>query len=119
MHFSFGSSICFAIYHSVVSIFFAWFTDLTELQVAMSDVNGQYEALGVELKDHLGHQQASLGLRQKAKQGTEELKNWLTERELSLKQAQTASPSRPEVLRAQAQENKACQALCWDNYQSF
>ncbi|XP_056890629.1 microtubule-actin cross-linking factor 1 isoform X17 [Takifugu flavidus] len=80
--------------------------DLTELQVAMSDVNGQYEALGAELKDHLGHQQASLGLRQKAKQGTEELKNWLTERELSLKQAQTASPSRPEVLRAQAQENK-------------
>ncbi|TWW59906.1 Microtubule-actin cross-linking factor 1 [Takifugu flavidus] len=72
--------------------------DLTELQVAMSDVNGQYEALGAELKDHLGHQQASLGLRQKAKQGTEELKNWLTERELSLKQAQTASPSRPEVL---------------------
>uniref|UniRef100_H2SL43 Microtubule actin crosslinking factor 1 n=1 Tax=Takifugu rubripes TaxID=31033 RepID=H2SL43_TAKRU len=85
--------------------------DLTELQVAMSDVNGQYEALGAELKDHLGHQQASLGLRQKAKQGTEELKNWLTERELSLKQAQTASPSRPEVLRAQAQENKACQVL--------
>lgn len=77
----------------------------------MSDVNGQYEMLGVELKDRLGHQQASLGLREKAKQSTEELKNWLTERELSLKQAQTASPSKPEVLRAQAQDNKVCQAF--------
>ncbi|CAF96419.1 unnamed protein product, partial [Tetraodon nigroviridis] len=80
--------------------------DLTELQVAVSDVNGRYEKLGVELKDRLSHQQTALGLRQKAKQSTEELKNWLTERELSLKQAQTASPSRPEVLRIQAQEVK-------------
>lgn len=77
----------------------------------MSDVNGRYEKLGAELKDRLGHQQASLGLRQKAKRSTEELKNWLTERELSLKQAQTASPSRPEVLRTQAQEIKVRQAF--------
>ncbi|XP_027142331.1 microtubule-actin cross-linking factor 1 isoform X12 [Larimichthys crocea] len=81
--------------------------DLTELQVAVSDVNTRYEALGGELKDRLARQQASLELRQKAKQGTEELKNWLTDREHSLKQGQTASPSRPEVVRAQAQENKA------------
>ncbi|TKS88879.1 Microtubule-actin cross-linking factor 1 [Collichthys lucidus] len=81
--------------------------DLTELQVAVSDVNTRYEALGGELKDRLARQQASLELRQKAKQGTEELKSWLTDREHSLKQGQTASPSRPEVVRAQAQENKA------------
>ncbi|XP_036948786.1 microtubule-actin cross-linking factor 1, isoforms 1/2/3/5 isoform X11 [Acanthopagrus latus] len=81
--------------------------DLTELQVAVSDVNGRYEALGGELKERLGRQQASLELRQKARQGTEELKSWLTDREHSLKQGQTASPSRPEVVRAQAQENKA------------
>lgn len=80
--------------------------DLTELQVAVSDVNTRYEALGGELKDRLARQQASLELRQKAKQGTEELKSWLTDREHSLKQGQTASPSRPEVVRAQAQENK-------------
>lgn len=79
--------------------------------MAVSDVNGRYEKLGIELKDRLGHQQASLGLRQKAKQSTEELKNWLAERELSLKQAQTASPSKPEVLRTQAQEIKVCQAF--------
>ncbi len=81
-------------------------SDLTELQVAVSDVNGRYEMLGGELKERLGRQQASLELRQKARQGTEELKSWLTDREHSLKQGQTASPSRPEVVRAQAQENK-------------
>ncbi|XP_039977308.1 microtubule-actin cross-linking factor 1 isoform X6 [Xiphias gladius] len=81
--------------------------DLTELQVAVSDVNGRYETLGGELKERLGRQQASMELRQKARQGTEELKSWLTDKEHSLKQGQTASPSKPEVVRAQAQENKA------------
>ncbi|XP_038580127.1 microtubule-actin cross-linking factor 1 isoform X13 [Micropterus salmoides] len=81
--------------------------DLTELQVAVSEVNGRYETLGVELKERLGHQQASLEQRQKAREGAEELKSWLTDREHSLKQGQTASPSRPEVVRAQVQENKA------------
>ncbi|KAK2920792.1 hypothetical protein Q8A73_000277 [Channa argus] len=81
--------------------------DLTELQVAVSEVNGRYEALGGELKERLGRQQASLELRQKARQGTEELKSWLTDKEQSLKQGQTGSPSKPEVVRAQAQENKA------------
>lgn len=81
-------------------------SDLTELQVAVSDVNGRYETLGGELKERLGRQQTSLELRQKARQGAEELKSWLTDREHSLKQGQTASPSRPEVVRAQAQENK-------------
>ncbi|KAM6973819.1 microtubule-actin cross-linking factor 1 [Tautogolabrus adspersus] len=81
--------------------------DLTELQVAVSDVNGRYETLGGELKERLGRQQASLELRQTARQGTEDLKSWLTDREHSLKQGQTASPSRPEVVRAQAEENKA------------
>ncbi|XP_049890839.1 microtubule-actin cross-linking factor 1 isoform X7 [Epinephelus moara] len=81
--------------------------DLTELQVAVSDVNGRYDTLGGELKERLGRQKASLELRQKARQGTDELKSWLTDREHSLKQGQTASPSKPEVVRAQAQENKA------------
>uniref|UniRef100_A0A3Q1AGF7 Microtubule actin crosslinking factor 1 n=1 Tax=Amphiprion ocellaris TaxID=80972 RepID=A0A3Q1AGF7_AMPOC len=81
--------------------------DLTELQVAVSDVNARYDSLGGELKERLNRQQASLELRQKARQGTEELKTWLTDRERSLKQGQTASPSKPEAVRAQAQENKA------------
>ncbi|XP_069372125.1 microtubule-actin cross-linking factor 1, isoforms 1/2/3/4/5 isoform X7 [Paralichthys olivaceus] len=81
--------------------------DLTELQVAVSDVNGRYETLGGELKDRLSRQQASLELRQKARQGAEELKSWLTDKEHSLRLGQTASPSKPEVVRAQAQENKA------------
>ncbi|KAM3858524.1 microtubule-actin cross-linking factor 1, isoforms 1/2/3/4/5 [Diretmus argenteus] len=81
--------------------------DLTELQVAVSDVNGRYEALGTELRERHGRQQASLELRQKARQGTEELSSWLRDREHSLELGQTASPSKPEVVRAQAQENKA------------
>ncbi|XP_034017043.1 microtubule-actin cross-linking factor 1 isoform X7 [Thalassophryne amazonica] len=81
--------------------------DLTELQVAVSDVNSLYETLGEELKERDGQQQASLEMRQKALHGAEELRRWLTDREHSLKQGQTASPSRPEVVRAQAQENKA------------
>uniref|UniRef100_A0A672I2E9 Microtubule actin crosslinking factor 1 n=1 Tax=Salarias fasciatus TaxID=181472 RepID=A0A672I2E9_SALFA len=81
--------------------------DLTELQVAVSDVNARYDALGGELNERLGRQQASLELRQKAREGAEELRNWLSAREQSLKQGQTASPSKPEVVRAQAQENKA------------
>uniref|UniRef100_A0A4W5PZ22 Microtubule actin crosslinking factor 1 n=1 Tax=Hucho hucho TaxID=62062 RepID=A0A4W5PZ22_9TELE len=53
-------------------------------------------------------QEASLELRQKARQGTEELSRWLGDRENSLHLGQTAaSPSKPEVVRAQAQENKA------------
>uniref|UniRef100_A0A673B7Q9 Microtubule actin crosslinking factor 1 n=1 Tax=Sphaeramia orbicularis TaxID=375764 RepID=A0A673B7Q9_9TELE len=81
--------------------------NLTELQVAVSDVNGRYDTLGAELKERLGRQQASLELRQKARQGTDELRGWLADRELSLKQGQIASPSKSEAVRAQAQENKA------------
>lgn len=81
-------------------------SDLTELQVAVSDVNTRYDVVGRELKERLSLQQASLELRQKVRQGTEQLKSWLSDREHSLKQGQTASPSKPEVVRAQAQENK-------------
>uniref|UniRef100_A0A8C7L2F3 Microtubule actin crosslinking factor 1 n=1 Tax=Oncorhynchus kisutch TaxID=8019 RepID=A0A8C7L2F3_ONCKI len=82
--------------------------DLTELQVAVAEVNGRYEELGEELKDRQSRQEASLELRQKARQSTEELSRWLGDRENSLHLGQTAaSPSKPEVVRAQAQENKA------------
>uniref|UniRef100_A0A8C7L0Q9 Microtubule actin crosslinking factor 1 n=1 Tax=Oncorhynchus kisutch TaxID=8019 RepID=A0A8C7L0Q9_ONCKI len=83
-------------------------TYLTELQVAVAEVNGRYEELGEELKDRQSRQEASLELRQKARQSTEELSRWLGDRENSLHLGQTAaSPSKPEVVRAQAQENKA------------
>uniref|UniRef100_A0A8C7WD47 Microtubule-actin cross-linking factor 1-like n=1 Tax=Oncorhynchus mykiss TaxID=8022 RepID=A0A8C7WD47_ONCMY len=82
--------------------------DLTELQVAVAEVNCRYEELGEELKDRQSRQEASLELRQKARQSTEELSRWLGDRENSLHLGQTAaSPSKPEVVRAQAQENKA------------
>lgn len=73
----------------------------------MAEVNGRYEELGEELKDRQWRQEASLELRQKARQSTEELSRWLGDRENSLHLGQTAaSPSKPEVVRAQAQENK-------------
>nr|XP_029503400.1 microtubule-actin cross-linking factor 1, isoforms 1/2/3/5-like isoform X13 [Oncorhynchus nerka] len=82
--------------------------DLTELQVAVAEVNSRYEELGEELKDRQSRQETSLELRQKARQSTEELSRWLGDRENSLHLGQTAaSPSKPEVVRAQAQENKA------------
>ncbi|XP_059365706.1 microtubule-actin cross-linking factor 1, isoforms 1/2/3/4 isoform X14 [Carassius carassius] len=80
--------------------------DLTEIQVAVADVNCKYEQLGSDLRERKGRQEASLDLRQKARRGTEALIQWLSPREQSLAQGQTASPSRPEVARAQAQETK-------------
>ncbi|XP_056113597.1 microtubule-actin cross-linking factor 1 isoform X18 [Rhinichthys klamathensis goyatoka] len=80
--------------------------DLTEIQVAVADVNCKYEQLGSDLRERKGRQEASLDLRQKARQSTEALVQWLGPREQSLAQGQTASPSRPEVVRAQAQETK-------------
>ncbi|XP_051728258.1 microtubule-actin cross-linking factor 1 isoform X19 [Ctenopharyngodon idella] len=80
--------------------------DLTEIQVAVADVNCKYEQLGSDLRERKGRQEASLDLRQKARQGTEALIQWLGPREQSLAQGQSASPSRPEVVRAQAQETK-------------
>ncbi|KAJ3609554.1 hypothetical protein NHX12_024074 [Muraenolepis orangiensis] len=81
--------------------------DLTELQVAVADVNGRYETLGSELKERHSGQQASLELRQQASQGAQELSHWLRDREHSLEKGQAASPSRPEAVRAKAQENQA------------
>ncbi|XP_057684734.1 microtubule-actin cross-linking factor 1 isoform X3 [Corythoichthys intestinalis] len=81
--------------------------DLTEIQVAVSDVNARHEALGADLNERLSRLQASLEQRQRARRGAEELQSWLNDKETVLAQGHTASPSKPEVVRAQAQENKA------------
>ncbi|XP_068071420.1 microtubule-actin cross-linking factor 1 isoform X36 [Danio rerio] len=80
--------------------------DLTEIQVAVADVNCKYEQLGSDLRERKSKQESSLELQQKARQSTEALIQWLGPREQSLAQGQTASPSRPEVVRAQAQQTK-------------
>lgn len=80
--------------------------DLTEIQVVVADVNSRYEQLNGDLQERQSRQQASLELCQKARQDSEALLQWLGPREQSLAQGQTASPSRPEVVRAQVQENK-------------
>ncbi|XP_076157599.1 microtubule-actin cross-linking factor 1 isoform X8 [Alosa pseudoharengus] len=81
--------------------------DLTEIQVAVADVTSRYEQLGTELTQRRDSQRASLELRERARAGAETLSHWLSEREQSLAVGQAASPSRPEVVRVQAQENKA------------
>ncbi|XP_077362461.1 microtubule-actin cross-linking factor 1 isoform X5 [Festucalex cinctus] len=81
--------------------------DLTDIQVAVADVNARHEALGVDLTERLGRQQASLEQRQQARHRAEELQNWLKDKEKNLAQGHAGSPSKPEVVRAQAQENKA------------
>uniref|UniRef100_A0A8C2BDI7 Microtubule actin crosslinking factor 1 n=1 Tax=Cyprinus carpio TaxID=7962 RepID=A0A8C2BDI7_CYPCA len=73
-------------------------SDLTEIQVAVADVNCKYEQLGSDMRERKGKQEASLDLRQKARQSTEALIQWLSPREQSLAQGQTASPSRPEAV---------------------
>lgn len=74
--------------------------------MVVADVNSRYEQLGGNLQERQARQQSSLELRQKARRDAEALMQWLGPREQSLSQGQTASPSRPEVVRAQAQENK-------------
>ncbi|KAG7457647.1 hypothetical protein MATL_G00229410 [Megalops atlanticus] len=81
--------------------------DLTEIQVALADVNGGYERVGGDLQERRGRQASSLELRQRVRHDAEALAQWLGSREQTLAQGQTASPSRPEVVHAQAQENKA------------
>ncbi|KAM9494125.1 microtubule-actin cross-linking factor 1 isoform 10-T10 [Clarias gariepinus] len=81
--------------------------DLTEIQVVVADVNSKYEKLGGDLQQRQSRQQASLELYQKARQDSASLHQWLGPREQSLAQGQAASPSRPEVVREQARENKA------------
>ncbi|KAG5842290.1 hypothetical protein ANANG_G00176050 [Anguilla anguilla] len=81
--------------------------DLTEIQVALADVNGGYERLGAELRERQGRQASSLELRQRARRDAEALTRWMGDREHTLALGQTASPSKPEAVRAQAQQNKA------------
>ncbi|KPP70600.1 microtubule-actin cross-linking factor 1-like, partial [Scleropages formosus] len=81
--------------------------DLTEIQVALGDVGSGYEHLGADLQARLERQRVALELRQRARHQAEELAQWLSERERSVSAGPVASPSRPEVVRTQAQENKA------------
>ncbi|XP_061678732.1 microtubule-actin cross-linking factor 1 isoform X1 [Syngnathoides biaculeatus] len=81
--------------------------DLTEIQVAVSDVNARHEALGADLKERLCRRRASLERRRRAERGADELRRWLEDKEETLARGHAASPSKPEVVRAQAQENKA------------
>lgn len=80
----------------------------------VADVNSKYEKLGGDLQQRQSRQQASLELYQKARQDSASLHQWLGPREQSLAQGQAASPSRPEVVREQARENKVSKSTAQD-----
>ncbi|XP_077599188.1 microtubule-actin cross-linking factor 1 isoform X16 [Stigmatopora nigra] len=82
--------------------------DLTEIQVALSDVNGRHEALGADLAERLGRLRTSLDLRREASRDADRLRSWLSQKEAALLAGgSAASPSEPEAARALARENEA------------
>uniref|UniRef100_A0A3B3QP35 Microtubule actin crosslinking factor 1 n=1 Tax=Paramormyrops kingsleyae TaxID=1676925 RepID=A0A3B3QP35_9TELE len=104
-------SALFPFFHGIPNVSFRMIlepTDLTKIQVALADVGSEYERLGAELRLRLQRQGDALDLRRKARREAQELGCWLGERERSFTATTgtAISPSRPEVVRAQAQENK-------------
>ncbi|XP_019403109.1 PREDICTED: microtubule-actin cross-linking factor 1 isoform X15 [Crocodylus porosus] len=83
-------------------------TDLTEIQCDMSDVNQQYEGLGVALR---GRQEQLSAMREKMREVQEEASSmlkWLESKERTLSELEAStSPTKTETVRAQAEHNKA------------
>ncbi|KYO25812.1 hypothetical protein Y1Q_0023620 [Alligator mississippiensis] len=82
--------------------------DLTEIQCDMSDVNQQYEALGLALR---GRQEQLSAMREKMREVQEEASSmlkWLESKERTLSELEAStSPTKTETVRAQAEHNKA------------
>ncbi|XP_019403107.1 PREDICTED: microtubule-actin cross-linking factor 1 isoform X13 [Crocodylus porosus] len=82
--------------------------DLTEIQCDMSDVNQQYEGLGVALR---GRQEQLSAMREKMREVQEEASSmlkWLESKERTLSELEAStSPTKTETVRAQAEHNKA------------
>ncbi|XP_019367899.1 PREDICTED: microtubule-actin cross-linking factor 1 isoform X15 [Gavialis gangeticus] len=83
-------------------------TDLTEIQCDMSDVNQQYEGLGMALR---GRQEQLSAMREKMREVQEEASSmlkWLESKERTLSELEAStSPTKTETVRAQAEHNKA------------
>ncbi|XP_019367902.1 PREDICTED: microtubule-actin cross-linking factor 1 isoform X18 [Gavialis gangeticus] len=82
--------------------------DLTEIQCDMSDVNQQYEGLGMALR---GRQEQLSAMREKMREVQEEASSmlkWLESKERTLSELEAStSPTKTETVRAQAEHNKA------------
>ncbi|XP_071992635.1 microtubule-actin cross-linking factor 1 isoform X17 [Engystomops pustulosus] len=79
--------------------------DLTGIQCDVSEISQMYEDLGVVLKNHDERLSAMLEKMQKVQQETNDMLKWLESKEKVIT-AVNVSPTKSEIVRAQAQQNK-------------
>uniref|UniRef100_A0A674JM91 Microtubule actin crosslinking factor 1 n=1 Tax=Terrapene triunguis TaxID=2587831 RepID=A0A674JM91_9SAUR len=83
-------------------------TDLTEIQCDMSDVNQQYEGLGMALRERQEQLSAMLEKIQEVQEEASSVLKWLESKERTLSALEASSSStKTETMRAQAEHNKA------------
>uniref|UniRef100_A0A8B9PRX6 Microtubule actin crosslinking factor 1 n=1 Tax=Apteryx owenii TaxID=8824 RepID=A0A8B9PRX6_APTOW len=83
-------------------------TDLTEIQCDVSDVNQQYEGLGVALRERQQQLSAMLEKMQEVQEEASLMLKWLESKERTLSELDaSSSPTKTETMRAQAEHNKA------------
>ncbi|XP_067167733.1 microtubule-actin cross-linking factor 1-like isoform X9 [Apteryx mantelli] len=82
--------------------------DLTEIQCDVSDVNQQYEGLGVALRERQQQLSAMLEKMQEVQEEASSMLKWLESKERTLSELDaSSSPTKTETMRAQAEHNKA------------
>ncbi|XP_068773810.1 microtubule-actin cross-linking factor 1 isoform X13 [Struthio camelus] len=82
--------------------------DLTEIQCDVSDVNQQYEGLGVALRERQQQLSAMLEKMQEVQEEASSMLKWLESKERTLSELEaSSSPTKTETMRAQAEHNKA------------
>ncbi|KAM7138681.1 microtubule-actin cross-linking factor 1 isoform 7-T7 [Macrochelys suwanniensis] len=82
--------------------------DLTEIQCDMSDVNQQYEGLGMALQERQEQLSAMLEKMQEVQEEASSVLKWLESKERTLSALEaSSSPTKTETMRAQAEHNKA------------
>uniref|UniRef100_A0A8C8SUB6 Microtubule actin crosslinking factor 1 n=1 Tax=Pelusios castaneus TaxID=367368 RepID=A0A8C8SUB6_9SAUR len=88
--------------------FVSFSLDLTEIQCNMSDVNQQYEGLGMALRERQEQLAAMLEKMQAAQEEASSVLKWLESKERTLSALEaSSSPTKTESMRAQAEHNKA------------
>ncbi|KAM9116256.1 microtubule-actin cross-linking factor 1 isoform 6-T6 [Pangshura tecta] len=82
--------------------------DLTEIQCDMSDVNQQYEGLGMALRERQEQLSAVLEKMLEVQEEASSVLKWLESKEQTLSAFEvSSSPTKTETMRAQAEHNKA------------
>uniref|UniRef100_A0A8B9PQ30 Microtubule actin crosslinking factor 1 n=1 Tax=Apteryx owenii TaxID=8824 RepID=A0A8B9PQ30_APTOW len=82
--------------------------NLTEIQCDVSDVNQQYEGLGVALRERQQQLSAMLEKMQEVQEEASLMLKWLESKERTLSELDaSSSPTKTETMRAQAEHNKA------------